>query len=102
MLWNALMAKKWGYATARNLSDLHEECPDSNPASTMMDKFNNDVGATYGHLHNNYSTYYIAMEIYCKIKSGEGRYFPTPGGLYAPTNDSGNCNNYLTTIACLI
>lgn len=102
MFWNALMAKKWGYAIARNLSDLHEQCPGSNPSSTIMDKFNNDVGATYGHLHNNYSTYYIAMEIYCKIKSGEGRYFPPTGGIIAPTNDKGNCNNYLNTIACLI
>lgn len=42
------------------------------------------------------------MEIYCKIRNVEGRYFPPIGGLVLSTNDQGNCNSYFNTMACLL
>jgi hypothetical protein len=102
MYWNALMSKKWGYATARRLGDLHEQCPGSTPIRTSMDLYNNEVGATFGHLHQNYSQFALAMEIYCKVKNGEGKYISIVTNTLVPSNDLYNCGNWLNSIACLL
>ena len=102
MYWNALMAKKWSYATAKALSTLHEECPGSTPTQTAMDLYNNEVGATFGHLHQNYTPFSLAMEIYCKIKNGEGKAISIVTNTLAPTNDLYNCGNWLNSVACLL
>jgi hypothetical protein len=100
MFWNALMGKKWGYAAAREMSDIHEECGGT-ITQTTMDKFNNDAGASFGHTHLNYSTFALAMETYCKIKNGEGKKMSTLTTL-VPSDDEGNCNNSFNQIACLL
>ncbi|MES2519324.1 MAG: hypothetical protein V4585_14520 [Bacteroidota bacterium] len=98
MFWNAMMGQKWGYINARNVSDLHEECGGTN-TQIYMDKYNNEIGAKFGYFHQNYSTFALAMEIYCKIKNGEGVIMTDTG--VAGSSDAGNCDNILNSKACL-
>lgn len=90
MMWNALMAKAWGYDDAKFLSNLHECDGGSHPLNHNMDLWNNEIGADYG-ANYDYSNNSLGLEISIVVKNGLGRRIEN--NYLIPTNDEGACTN---------
>jgi hypothetical protein len=91
MMWNALMAKTWGYESAIFLSDLHECNATEFPLNHNMDIYNNGIGASYGDSHMNFSENSLGIGISNTVKNGLGRRIEN--GSLIPTNADGACTH---------